>query len=142
MPDGPVLLDTHVWIWTVEGDRRRLNARAVSAIERASRRGEVLVAAISVWEIAMVEAKGRIALSMPVDEWVAAALRAPGVRLLDLTPAISVDSARLPGRPVGDAADRILVASARSAGARLATCDAAMIAYAAGGHVAALDARP
>ena len=137
-----IVIDTHVWIWMVEGDRTRLGAGAVGALERASRRGHLLVTAISVWEVAMLEAKGRIALATPVDDWVAAALRAPGVRLLDLTPAISVDSARLPGVSPADPADRLLVASARSAGARLATCDARILGYAGIGHVAVLDARP
>lgn len=142
MPEGPLVLDTHVWIWTVEGDRDRLNARAVTAIERASRRADVLVSVISVWEVALLAAKGRLALAMSVDEWVAAALRAPGVRLLEITPSIAVDSTRLPGDPVGDPADRLLIASARSVHARLVTCDAAIHGYAAGGHVGALDARP
>lgn len=143
MAERPLVLDTHVWIWTVEGEKRRLSARAISAIERASRGAEVLVSAISVWEVAMLEARGRISLAMAVEEWVAAALRAPGVRLLDVTPSIATDSARLPGAGanVGDPADRLLIASARSVGGRLVTCDASIVAYGGGGHVGVLDGR-
>ena len=71
-----------------------------------------------------------------------AALRAPGVTLLPLSPEIAVESTRLPGSPHGDPADRILVASARVAGARLATRDEGILRYAADGHVRVLDARP
>lgn len=148
MPDRPVrsplplILDTHVWLWVVDGDRRQLSAEAIREIDHASRGGDVLVSAISVWEVAMLEAKGRIGLSRPVEEWVHAALRAPGVRLLELTPAIAVESTRLPGSAHGDPADRILIASARVLGGRLATRDRVILDYAEGGHVPVLDVTP
>jgi PIN domain nuclease of toxin-antitoxin system len=116
MPDrlGPLtVLDTHVWIWVVEGDRAALAPSAIEAISRAAKEGAVRVSAISVWEVAMLEAKGKISLSRPVDDWVQAALRAPGVSLLPLSPDIAIESTRLPGAPGGDPADRILMASAR-----------------------------
>lgn len=144
MPDrsaATTVLDTHVWIWVVEGDRSALSARMISAIEDASRSGQVRVSAISIWEVAMLEAKGRITLSRPVEGWVRAALRAPGVRLLPLDPEIAIESTRLPGNPQGDPADRILIASARQLGAQLATCDRAILDYSAAGHVVAMDCR-
>lgn len=143
MPDAkPLVLDTHVWLWVVEGKRDELSSRAVEEIEAASRRGEVLVPAICVWEVAMLESRGRITLSRPLEEWVRSALRAPGVQLLELTPEIAIESTRLPGSPHGDSADRLIVASARIAGARLATRDRALLEYAAAGHLAALDVAP
>lgn len=145
MPDRPgplTVLDTHVWIWMVEGDRTALSPPAIEAIERASRGGAVRVSAISVWEVAMLEAKGRISLSRPLDDWVHAALRAPGVRLLPLSPEIAIESARLPGAPHGDPADRILMASARHLGGRLATCDRGILEYSAGGQLKVLNCIP
>lgn len=139
---GAIVLDTHVWLWVAEGDRRSLAPRAVQEIEEASQRGDVLVSAISVWEVAMLEARGRISLSRPVEDWVWTALRAPGVRLLPLTPEIAIESTRLPGSAHGDPADRILIASARVSGARLATRDRGILDYATGGHLAALDVTP
>lgn len=145
MPEEPpagLLLDTHVWIWALEGSRSELSKEAVEEIGDASRRGDVLVSAISAWEVAMLEARDRIRLSRPVEEWVRAALRAPGVRFLDLSPEIAIQSTRLPGEPHGDPADRILMAGARVAGARLVTQDEAILDYGASGHLAVLDARP
>jgi PIN domain nuclease of toxin-antitoxin system len=145
MPDRPgqlMVLDTHVWIWVVEGARTALSAPAIEAIERAGRRGAVRVSAISVWEVAMLEAKGRISLSRPLDDWVHAALRAPGVRLLPLSPEIAIESARLPGAPHGDPADRILMASARHLGGRLATCDREILEYSVGGQLKVLNCTP
>ena len=54
-----LVLDTHVWIWLVIGDAT-LSADARGAIEHAARTGSVLVPAISVWEVAMLESRGRI----------------------------------------------------------------------------------
>jgi PIN domain nuclease of toxin-antitoxin system len=146
MPEPPghggLVLDTHIWLWVVEGARTRLSAAAIQEIEEASRRGAVLISAISVWEVAMLEAKGRISISRPLQEWVRAALRAPGARLLELTPEIAIESTRLPGGPNGDPADRILISSSRVLGGRLATCDAQLIDYADQGHLAVLDCRP
>lgn len=139
---GAIVLDTHVWLWVVEGDRRQVAPQAIEEIEVASKRGEILVSAISVWEISMLEANGRISLSRPVEDWVRSALRAPGARLLPLTPEIAIESTRLPGSAHGDPADRILIASARVTGGRLATRDGGILDYARGGHVAAIDASP
>lgn len=143
MPDAerPFLLDTHVWMWAVEGDGSRLASRVTEQIESASATGRVFVSAISVWEVAMLVAKGRIGLACSVDDWVEAALRPPGVRLLPLTPEIAIGSTRLSGWVHGDPADRILIAGARAAGANLVTCDRGIIDYAAGGAVAITDAR-
>jgi len=141
MPETGILLDTHVWIWMVEGDRSRLGRKAAQSIERASRRAGVLVSAISVWEVALLEARGRIRLAHRIEDWVARALRAPGVRLVDLTPEIALESGRLSGSAAGDAADRILLASARSLGARLATCDERLLGFGAAGHVGVVDGR-
>lgn len=145
MPDPsarPLVLDTHVWLWVVEGNQRELSPLAVEEIDDASRRGEILVSAISVWEVGMLEAKGRISLSRPVEDWVRSALRAPGVRLLPLNPEIAIESTRLPGSAHGDPADRMLIASARVLGGRLATRDRTILEYAGGGHVSVLDVTP
>lgn len=140
-PDGILILDTHVWLWAIEGATSNLSDTAIAEIEAASRRGEILISAISVWEIAMLEAKGRITLTRPLQEWSREALRAPGIRLLDLTPEIAIESTRLPGPVHGDPADRILMASVRAMSGRLATCDQGIISYAEEGHIRVLDAR-
>jgi PIN domain nuclease of toxin-antitoxin system len=141
-PDA-ILLDTHVWIWMVQGAAERMARVAVEEVEEASRRGAILVSSISVREVAMLAARGRIVLSRSVDEWISAALRAPGVRLLELTPEIAIQSTRLPGTHHGEPADRILIASAsRVEGAKLVTADAAILRYAGAGHLRVIDARP
>jgi PIN domain nuclease of toxin-antitoxin system len=141
-PSPLTVLDTHVWIWVVEGERTALAPSAIDAIEEAAEEGGIRVSAISVWEVAMLEAKGRISLSRPVDDWVHAALHAPGVRLLPLSPEIAIESARLPGAPHADPADRILMASARILGGQLATCDREILNYSEGGRLNVLNGTP
>jgi PIN domain nuclease of toxin-antitoxin system len=137
-----VLLDTHIWVWYVENESRRFSKRITPLVERAVQRGNIIVSAISVWEIAQLEALRRLELSMDVRSWVGRALGFPGVRLKGLSPSIAIESTRLPGAPHRDPADRILIATARLMGAALVTCDQAVLAYAKKGHVRVVDATP
>ncbi len=138
-PARALLLDTHVWLWLVNGDPV-LGADALAAIERAAAAGSVLISAISVWEVAMIEAKGRVVLAKPCGQWVSEALSAPGLSLAPLTPEIAVESCQLPGAFHEDPADRLIVATARIADATLVTKDERIFAYGAAGHVSVLAA--
>lgn len=134
-----VLLDTHVLIWLLTGDRT-LSPVIVAVIEQAAREGTVFVSAITPWEIVMLVAKGRLTLARDVQEWIDEALRQPGIALAPLDPAIAVASTRLPGTIHGDPADRLIVATARHLDAPLVTSDERLLAYGAAGHVAVLNA--
>ena len=140
-PAGPFVLDTHVWIWMMEGLESDLSNATVRAIEAAGGRADLALSAISVWELGMLEARGRITLSRSIDEWVRAALTAPGLRLVDLTPEIAVESTRLPGDPHGDPADRMIIATTRVLGGTLITCDDRILAYGTSGHLRIRDGR-
>lgn len=138
--DTPLLLDTHVWIWALEGGAGRLSRNTLKAIGGAATAGRLWASAISVWEIGTLLHKGRIALAIELDRWVAESRAPPGIHLQPVTAEIAMDSSALPGSPVGDPADRIIVATARALRATLVTCDASLLAYAAGGHVRGWDA--
>ena len=138
---GRLLLDTHVWIWLVEGINGKLSRSCVAAIRHARRDARIWISAITVWEVAMLEAKDRITLSPDCRTWVTTALGKPGTQFAVLTPEIAIDSTRLPREFHADPADRILIATARHLGARLATRDARIIKYAKLGHLRVLDAR-
>jgi PIN domain nuclease of toxin-antitoxin system len=140
--DRALLLDTHVWVWYVENDARRFSRRIEPLVERAVQRGDVVVSAISVWEIAQLDAARRLELSVDVRAWVGRALAFPGVQLKGLSPSIAIESTRLPGSLHHDPADRILIATARLLGAALVTCDDRILAYAKKGHLHAVDATP
>ncbi len=140
---GALVLDTHVWVWAVEGRTDLLRDQALAAIERAARVRQLLVPAIAVWELAMLVKKGRLTLATPVSAWIEASIRPPGSRILPLGTAIALDSTSLPDFDHHrDPADRMIIATARRHGV-LCTCDAAILDWAAAHkHVRVLDARP
>jgi len=135
-----LLLDTHVWLWFFEGVTAEIALPVVRTLETAGRNRRLLVSVLSVWEIAMLEAHRRVRLSMDCRAWVRRALQVPGLRLHGLSPAVAIESTRLPGAIHGDPVDRMLVATARLTGATIVTRDSRILEYAAEGHVTALAA--
>jgi len=134
-----LLLDTHVVVWLVFGERM-LGPRARKAIKRAALEERVRVSAITPWEIGVLVNKGRIDLHQDALQWTQSALRLPGIKLVDLSPEIAVGSTRLPWEMHGDPADRILAATARHLGATLVTADRQLLEYARLGHFRGLSA--
>jgi PIN domain nuclease of toxin-antitoxin system len=115
-----ILLYTHLLIWWASGDLQRHWPQARAAIEaeieRAAQPGEgpgLLVSATSCLEVAMPVQRGRLALSLEVERWLAGVASIPAVRLLPLEPAVAVAATRLPDPFHADPADRFLVAQAR-----------------------------
>ena len=92
------------------------------------------------WEIALLVEKGRLRLAMEAAAWMETVLGAQGIDLLPIEPAIALDSVRLPGDFPADPADRLIVATARHWGVPILTADRTVLAYAADGHVQAIDA--
>ena len=125
----PSVLDTHAWMWWVDGSRR-LSRRARTTIERSGARGELYLSVYSIWEIAKRVEKGQLGFDRPLDQWLDTALSAEGLQVADLTRTLLVDSCRLPQPFHGDPADQIIVATTRSLSATLVTKDARMRDYA------------
>jgi PIN domain nuclease of toxin-antitoxin system len=126
---APLLLDTHYWVWLQFGAANRFSESVRLAVDQASAAGELLISAMSVWEVAMLESKGKLELHSPVEAWVRKALATPGLSIAPLTPEIAIESCNLPPPFHGDPADRIIVATARNLGARLLTRDRNIIEY-------------
>ena len=121
-----IILDTHVWVWWVNGDSQLPPAYlAVIEAEAADGLGGC---AISCWEVAKLAELGRLQLTVPVDLWLARAVRPP-VRLLPLSPEVAVGSTRLPGTFHRDPADQLIVATARLYDCPLVTLDRLIRAY-------------
>ena len=135
-----IVLDTHVLVWAVEGDRR-LGTNARAAIEAAERADAIGISAVTPWEIALLAERNRLRLVQEVGTWIAAVLALPGIRLMPIEPAVALDSVRLPGPFHADPADRFIIAAARHSGARLVTADGTILSYAKRGHVDTIDAR-
>lgn len=123
-----IALDTHIWIWWVQGDAQL--TQDYSEYVQAHEAEGLGVSVISCWEVAKLVEGGRITLPLPVGEWMTKALAYPGIRLLDLSPQIAVESTRLPGVFHRDPADQIIVATARLHKCPLVTMDQKIRAYA------------
>jgi PIN domain nuclease of toxin-antitoxin system len=121
-----IVLDTHILIWWVN-QSDRLRAGTLQRIESES--DAVAVSAISLWEIAKLVQGGRLQLSIPIEDWIEQALAYPKVVVIPLSPAIVVDSTRLPPPFHKDPADELIVASARVLACPLITYDEKILNY-------------
>lgn len=130
-----LLLDTHALIWLAEG-LGDLPARSRRLVDDAARSEGLAVSPISFWEVAMLEARRRVSLSQPIGQWRKAILEPAQIQEAVLDGAVAIEAVRLPGDLHEDPADRILIATARLQGWRLATRDARILDYGAAGHVA------
>ncbi|MFZ4539882.1 type II toxin-antitoxin system VapC family toxin [Propionivibrio sp.] len=124
-----IVLDTHALIWWASGDKEQLSAVALQAIERELEGGQIFVSSISAWELSMLVAKGRVALSMDVTEWLSWVGSIEVVSFVPVDNEVAVKSTELPGEFHKDPADRLIVATARKLGAPLVTADEKIRAY-------------
>ncbi len=125
-----IVLDTHALVWWVNGNQT-LSSNANEAIKGEFERedGLILVSAISAWEISMLCEKGRLTMNVDVQDWLDLVADIDAVRFEPITPALAVQSTRLPGDFHADPADRMIVALARHRAAPLITADAKIQAY-------------
>jgi PIN domain nuclease of toxin-antitoxin system len=122
-----IVIDTHVWIWWVDANPK-LPAKFQAYLQAHEADG-LGVSIISVWEVAKLVEKQRLMLQVPVEDWINRALVFPGIRLLDLTPRISVEATQLPDSFHRDPADQIIVATARVYNCPLVTVDGSIRSY-------------
>jgi PIN domain nuclease of toxin-antitoxin system len=123
-----IVLDTHALVWWASADPQ-LSLPARKAIEAQAQDGEILVSAISAWEVAMLVKAGRLALTMDAMVWLDTVAQVPAVRFVPVDVRISVESVDLPGEFHKDPADRFIVATARHYSAPLVTADLKIRAY-------------
>jgi len=117
-----ILLDTHVFLWLCL-EPKRLSRRATFAIRRAVASGGFAIASISLWEIAMLVALGRLSPRGTPEAWMADLVETSGVVIKELSPAVAVLSTQFPSDFPADPADRLISATARAEGLMLVTRD-------------------
>jgi PIN domain nuclease of toxin-antitoxin system len=122
-----IVLDTHIWVWWVDGNNRLTPTQA--DIIKANEQEVIGVSAISCWEIAKLVEHEQLAWQCSPEDWFKQALSYPGILLLELTPEIALESTRLPGEFHRDPADQIIVATARVRGCPLVTSDEKILRY-------------
>lgn len=125
-----IVLDTHALIWWVNEDKK-LSSRALKAInkELAREDGELIISSITTWEIALLINKGRLSLTMDIDDWVDTVASIEGVRFVPIDNDVAIQSVRLPGEFHPDPVDRMITALARHLSVALVTSDEKIRAY-------------
>jgi len=118
-----LLLDTHIWIWSVS-DFGRLSRRVAKELD--SPRNEIWLSPISIWEAMYLHRKGRLKVKEGFSTWLKRALRifsfteAPFT--FDVAEAIATISLTQ-----ADPADLFLAGSAKAFGLTLVTSDRNLI---------------
>jgi PIN domain nuclease of toxin-antitoxin system len=116
-----LLLDTHIWLWSM-GEPRRLGKRVQHELEDSA--NELWLSPISTWEALTLNSKGRIRLHGNLQEWVAQST-AP-FHEAPLTHEIALAAREVP-LPHQDPADRFLVATALLLDLTLVTADSRLL---------------
>jgi len=122
------LFDTHTWIWW-NMRPRNLSRKVLRLIPEEDSYDELLLSAISPWELSELLEKKRIGISCNPDEWINKALEIPKLRFVHLTPGIAYRSTVLPQPFHEDPADQIIVATAREENATILTKDERILNY-------------
>jgi PIN domain nuclease of toxin-antitoxin system len=120
-PDAgaPYLLDTHIWVWyMLASNRLPMGLRA--ALDAAS--GERWLSPISVWELGLLEQRGRLRLAGGLGAWVQEALTRVPLREASVTREVAMVSHEV-DLPHRDPADRFLAATALVHDLTLVTAD-------------------
>jgi PIN domain nuclease of toxin-antitoxin system len=119
----PYLLDTHVWIWYLLGSER-LPAGVRRAIDRSA--SELWLSPISIWELGMLHARGRIEVQGGPRAWYLEAQRRLPLREAALTSEAALLSLEI---ELGhrDPADHLIAATALAYGLTLLTLDERML---------------
>ena len=120
-----ILLDTHVLAWAVE-ETASLRGSVAAAIRAHEGRKEVLVSAVSFWEVGVLAAKDRLQISNPPLE-LRALLLDSGMVELPLAGDVAILAAGFGLH--GDPADRFIAATAISHEATLVTADERLLTW-------------
>lgn len=118
-----IVLDTHVLVWWVDGDTKKISGKARHALEQHAKRNELLFASISVFEIATLERRGRLRFKISASEWLARLRRLPEYHIEPLTDDIAERAGQFGDPFPGDPADRMIAATALIRGVPLVTHD-------------------
>ncbi|MFZ3341215.1 MAG: type II toxin-antitoxin system VapC family toxin [Terriglobales bacterium] len=119
-----LLLDTHIWIWSV-GKSNRLAPRVIKSL--ADPANELWLSPVSVWEFFLLHRKGRLKIPEGFTTWLTQALTATSLKEAPLTFEVAQALATI-DLPHGDPADHFLAASAKVFGLTLVTADEMLLA--------------
>jgi len=114
-----LLLDTHIWIWSVL-EPERLRRRVAAELNNSE--NELWLSPVSIWEAMLIHRKGRLKVAEGFSTWLARALTVASFYeapfTFDVAEALSTINL-----PHADPADLFLAGSAKAYGLTLVTSD-------------------
>ena len=114
-----ILLDTQIWLW-LQVSPGRLDAEAMKLVRDTE--NQLLLSAVSSWEVAIKYALGKLPLPAPPSEYVPERMRTSGVDGIAVDHAHALHVASLPPHH-RDPFDRLLIAQAQLEGLTILTAD-------------------
>lgn len=114
-----LLLDTHIWLWSLI-EPHRLTPRVAKALEDPS--NELWISPFSLWEAMILAERGRVVLEPDPTTWIRAVLHAIPFHEALLNHEIALQSREV-DLPHQDPVDRFLVATAAVYRLTLVTAD-------------------
>lgn len=117
-----ILLDTPVLAWLVAGPSQ-LSPKAASAIRRARANQGIAIAAISLWELALLFSRGRLRAPGTIEASVRWVVEGAAVSVKPITLEVAALATQFPEDFSHDPADRLIAATARAEGMTLITRD-------------------
>ena len=118
-----LLLDTHIWIWSV-GSPGRISTRARDALWSPA--NTLALSPVSVWEALLLAEKGRVDLLPDPWSWIRMAFATRPMREFPVTHQVALRS-RSVRLPHDDPADRFIAATAMVHGLTLVTADRTLL---------------
>jgi PIN domain nuclease of toxin-antitoxin system len=122
-----ILLDTHVLVWMVS-DSSRLSRTAARELRKAEQNGELAIASITLWELALLYHYGRLRTSGSIESAIRTILEKTQVQVIEVTPEIAALTTTFPESYPKDPGDRLIGATARAYGLTLITQDERILA--------------
>ena len=114
-----LLLDTHIWIWSVSAPQR-LSRRVARELDSAQ--NQLWLSPVSIWETLLLHRKGRLKIPEGLSTWMTRAMTAMPLSEAPLTFEVAEALSTI-HLPYSDPADLFLAASAKVFGLTLVTSD-------------------
>ncbi len=121
-----IILDTHIWLWWLS-ENNQLSDGELTALDRLALQSALYISWVNVWELEILERKGKIALEGGFEQWVSTKLDTPGFNVLPVTVEVILAQRQLPDSFHADPADRLITATSIQYGYPLATKDQKII---------------
>jgi PIN domain nuclease of toxin-antitoxin system len=119
-----LLLDTHIWLWSIL-EPSRISRGVTEALNGPD--SELWLSPISVWEALLLHRKGRVQLTGDLRSWIADSTQ--GLHEATLTQEVAVVASLLPTANL-DPADRFIAATAQVSDLTLITADKSLLGMA------------